>query len=323
MVQHFFATIIVVGSFIARAEAAGPVDTAGPATVVVDTAGPAKVVVDTLKAVDSLPVKKHMVKRSHPEIGMTYQSNDVYLGRRDSARLPYFIPAVSYYHKSGLFATASVDYLKTAAVSRVDLVSVDAGYMFTAHKYDGTFTLTKYWYNSQSTNVASDIRAAIAYMNGYDLGFIKPRLTTTLNFGDKVDFEGIFDLEHTFVFFHDDMDVTPTFSVAGSTLHFYDYYRRRKYKLTKNAKKKAGVANVTGSVVDASAFRIMDYEPSLPLEYSIGKFTVNFTPTYAIPVNPATIDVHTVKENGVATDRMKQEKIGNTFFFTCEVSFLF
>jgi hypothetical protein len=300
-------TIIVMGSFIARAQ----------------TVGPSKPVADSLKVVDSLPVRKHVVKRSHPEIGMTYQSNDVYLGRRDSARLPYFIPAVSYYHKSGVFATASVDYLKTAAVSRVDLVSVDAGYMFTAHKYDGTFTFTKYWYNHQSTNVASDIRAAIAYMNGYDLGFVKPRVTTTLNFGDKVDFEGVFDLEHTFVFFHDDMDVTPTISVAGSTLHFYDYYRRRKYKLTRNAKKKAGIANVTGSVVGASSFRIMDYEPSVPLEYTIGKFTVNFTPIYALPVNPATIDVHTVKENGVATDRTKQEKIGNTFFFTCEVSFLF
>lgn len=297
-------TIFVMGSFIARAQTARPI-------------------ADPTKVVDSLPVRKHAVKRSHPEIGMSYQSNDVYLGRKDSARLPYYIPAVSYYHKSGFFATASADYLKTPSVSRVDLVSVDAGYMFTAHKYDGTFTLTKYWYNSQSVNIASDIRAAISYMNGYDLGFIKPRVTTTLNFGDKADFEAVFDLEHTFSFFHDDMDVTPTFAVAGSTLHFYDYYRRRKYKLTKNAKKKAGVANVTGSVVNAASFRIMDYEPSVPMEYSIGKFTVNFTPTYAIPVNPATIDVHTVKENGVATDRTKQEKIGNTFFFTCEVSFLF
>jgi hypothetical protein len=272
---------------------------------------------------DSLPAKTH-VKRSHLEIGMNYQSNDVYLGRKDSARLPYFIPSISYYHKSGLFVSASLDYLKTAQISRIDLFTLDAGYMFTAHKYDGALTVSKYFYNSQSTNITSDIRAAIAYQNSYDFGFIKPGFTATLNIGSKVDFEGLFELSHTFLLFNDDLDITPTFAAGASTLNFYDYYRRRKYTIQKkNKPKQTGIANVTGSVIHASTFQLMDYEPTMPIEYSIGKLTLSLTPTWSIPVNPATIDVHTVRDNGTTLNRTTTEKIGNTFYFTAGASIMF
>ena len=263
-------------------------------------------------------------KHSHLEVGMSYQSDNVYLGRKDSSALHYYIPAISYYHKSGLFFTASLGYLKNTTASRVDLVTLEAGYMFTAHKYDGVFTVSKYYYNSQSTNLTSDIREAIAYGNGYDLGFVKPRLTATINIGSKTDVEGLFDLEHTFSLLDDKLDITPTFSVAGSTLNYYDYYHRRKYKIQKkNSSVQTGIADVTGSVINAAAFRIMDYEPALPIEYTIGKCTISFTPAYAIPVNPATIGITTVRQNGTKTIRIQQEQIGNSLYFTGEISFIF
>ncbi len=48
------------------------------------------------------------MRESHFEAGISYQSNDVYLGRKDSTVLPYIIPAFSYYHLSGLYATVSL-----------------------------------------------------------------------------------------------------------------------------------------------------------------------------------------------------------------------
>ncbi len=273
---------------------------------------------------DSLPTKKHPAKTSHLEAGMSYQSNDVYLGRKDSAVLPYYIPAVSYYHKSGLYASASLSYLKNSTASRIDLVTLEGGYLITAHKYDGQFTVSKYFYNSLSTAITSDIKASVAYQNGYDLGIVKPSATFTVNIGDKVDYEGLLEISHTFNLFDDKLDFIPTFAAAGSTLNYYDYYRKRRYNIKKKKKVvQTGTANVTGSVVNASTFKLMDFEPTMPIEYTIGKCTLNFTPTYSIPVNPATIAIQTVRDNGTIINKTQTEKISNTFYFTLGVSFLF
>lgn len=273
--------------------------------------------------VDTLPAKKHVVKRSHLDVGMSYQSDNVYLGRKDSARLPYYIPAVSYYHKSGVYASASIGYLKNSTVSRLDLITLEAGYMFTAHKYQGMFTASKYFYNSQSTNVTSAITSSIAYQNGYDLGPVKPSLTVTLNIGDKVDYEGRLEIGHTFTLLNDNLDLSPSVSVAGSTLHYYDYYRKRRYTIKNKKGTQTGMADVSGSVLDASTFKLLDYELLAPIEYTIGKCTFSFTPIYSIPVNAVTIGIHTARDNGTTVDRTKTEGIEDAFYFTLGVNFLF
>src|SRR5215469_18695451 len=40
-------------------------------------------------------------KKSHWVAGLTYQNNDVYLGRRDSIAVPYLSPSFGYHDKSG------------------------------------------------------------------------------------------------------------------------------------------------------------------------------------------------------------------------------
>ena len=269
------------------------------------------------------PIPHH--RRTHFGVGMTYQNDDVYLGRKDSTRLPYYTPTVSWFHKSGLYATASASYLNNATASRIDLVTLEAGYMFTAKKYSGTFTISKFFYNSQSTAVTSDITSSVDYTNSYDLGFIKPSLTTTLNMGTKTDFATTLGLSHTFELINDNLDISPTLYAAASTQDFYnDYYRNRKYQIKKKKQVVGtGTATVTGTVLDASTFKILDYEATMPIEYSIGKCTISFTPTYSIPVHPATLQIHTVRDDGVITDTTRTEKIANTFYFTLGLDFLF
>ena len=273
---------------------------------------------------DSARDKYDPVRHSHFEAGISYQNNDVYLGRKDSTVLPYYIPAFSYYHKSGLFATVSLNYLKNSTESRIDLMTVEGGYMFTAGNYEGQFTASKYFYNAQSTSVTSEIMASLAYENSFDFGFIKPSLTGTLNMGSKLDMEALFGLEHTFYLAGDKLDITPTFAMAGSTQNYYDeYYKKRRYNIKKIQKLQPNVVSISGTVLDASAFKILDYEPTIPINYRIGKCTINFSPTYSIPVHPATVNIQTQLINGTAVNRIKTEKIENTFYWTLGVSFLF
>ena len=274
---------------------------------------------DTAKE-DQLPVKK-----SHFETSLSYQSNDVYLGRKDSSVLPYFIPEFSYYHKSGIFISASLYYLKNQTASRIDLVTIDAGYQFNTGHYDGQLTLSKYFYNSQSTSVTSEISASAEYQNGYDFGFMKTTFTGTLNIGNKLDFAGLLGLEHRFSLIDDKLNITPTFAVAGSTQNYYsDYYKSRRYTIKrKGVAAQTALEKISGTVVNASSFKILDYEPTMPIEYTMGKCVISFVPTYSIPVNAALVDIQTTKANGTVVNRTKTEQLENTFYWTLGISILF
>ena len=266
-----------------------------------------------------------ITKRSHFEAGISYQSNDVYLGRKDSTVLPYFIPEFTYYHKSGLYVTASLNYLKNSTFSRIDLITLEGGYKFSIGDYDGLFAVSKYFYSNQSTSVTSELKASLDYQNSFDMGFIKPLMEVTLNIGSKLDVAAQLGLEHSFYLLDSKLDITPTFMVNASTQNYYnDYYKKRRYTIkSKTQPPQTGIASITGTVIDASTFKILDFEPSLPINYRIGKCTINFTPTYAIPVHPTTIAVQSVRQNGTVINRTRTENIENSFYWTVGVSFLF
>ena len=285
---------------------------------------PADTVLIIVKDSSSTAESTGLLHKSHFEAGMSYQSNDVYLGRKDSTVLPYYIPTFSYFHKSGLYATVSLNYLKNSTESRIDLVTLEGGYMFTTGKYEGQFTASKYFYSAQSTNVASEISASLAYENSFDFGFIRPSFTGTVNIGSRLDFEGLFGVEHTFYFLSDKGDITPTFAFAGSTQNYYDaYYQNRKFNIKKLQKQQPNISKITGSVLDASAFKILDYEPTIPVNYRVGKCIFNFTPTYAIPVHPAEVSIQTTMTNGTVLNRTRIEKIENTFYWTLGFTYQF
>jgi hypothetical protein len=262
--------------------------------------------------------------RSHFEAGLSYQNNDVYLGRKDSTVLPYYIPVFTYYHKSGLFATFCLNYLKNSTASRIDLVTLEAGYQLLKGGYEAQFTASKYFYSSQSTSVTSEISASLAYENSFDFGFIKPFFTATLNISSQLDIEGLFGLEHSFYLLSGKMDFTPTFAMAGSTQNYYNnYYKKRRYNIKKEQKSIPGVSSISGTVLNASDFKILDFEPTIPINYRIGKCTINFSPTYSIPVHPATVAIQAMLTDGTILNRVKTEKIENSFYWTLGVSFLF
>jgi hypothetical protein len=277
--------------------------------------------VDSIPPADSVSTTK---KKSYLMAGLSYINDNVYLGRKDSARLPYLTFNLGYYFKSGFFIDGSVNYLASSD-NRIDAVNFDAGYSFTANKYSGEVTFSKYFYSSQSTNVKSAVKSSLSYFNSYDFGFIAPTFTAFLNFGNKTDFGGMLGLEHTFYALDDKIDITPTFTANASTQNYYNnYYKTRRYTIKrKNKAPVTGVANVTGIVENASELKILDYEASLPIDYTSGKFTFSANPVYAFPVNPSIVQVTTTKANNTSTTRINTEKIKNSFFITIGVTYKF
>jgi hypothetical protein len=76
-------------------------------------------------------------------------------------------------------------------------------------------------------------------------------------------------------------------------------------------------------VEGASQFKMLDYEFTLPVNYTIKKFTFNFTPTYAIPVHPDVVDITTQIANQPPKTRTVTEKLGNSFYWQAGVTLKF
>lgn len=260
---------------------------------------------------------------SYWEAGISYLSNSTYLGRQDSSKVPYITPTIGYYNKSGLFITGSMSYLNSAAVSRIDLIEFQAGYTLVIKKFAGEISATKDFYNSQSQNVKSETKGNLNAVASYDLGFIKPTVQGGIVFNSTDDYNAGFGLEHSFFFDDDNFEIAPSFLLNASTQNYYNtYYIKKKYAKKKKNPTGPGTT-ISAYLPNASEFKIMDYQFSLPMDYSAGKFIFNFTPTLAIPVNPNIVTTTTTLPSGFSSTKTKVEKLSNLFFWSVGVTYSF
>jgi hypothetical protein len=65
----------------------------------------------------------------------------------------------------------------------------------------------------------------------------------------------------------------------------------------------------------------LDYEASVPFSYTINKLVINFTPTYAIPINPASIDIQTKQSNGTSGSKSIVENNSNSFYWAIGLTY--
>jgi len=280
---------------------------------------------DTSSILDSLYGLREKTKKSYFQASLTYENDNVYLGRKDSTAIPYLTPALGYYHKSGLYLQVSLGYLNEGSSSRIDEFSIEGGYVISKGNYDGQFNATKYYYSSLSTNINSEISGSLAFDNGYDLGLVRPSLNGTLNFGKKTDYILGFGIDHSFQAIDEKLEIDPKIAVNGGTQNFYnDYYKNRRYTVKRKGQKPiVGVAKVSGEVLNPDVFKILDYEGSVSLNYVVGKFTFNLTPTYAVPVNPSTIAITETLQSGIVLNKTHSEKLSNTLYWTVGGQFNF
>jgi hypothetical protein len=258
------------------------------------------------------------------EAGISYLSNGVYLGRSDSLKTPYITPSIGYYDKSGLFITGSLSYLSSSTQSQIDLFDLEVGYIFSTNNMDGSVSLSKDFYNSKSYAVKSETKGSLNSYLGYNLGFIKPSIQAEIAFSSKPDYTAGLGLEHTFYASDDNLEITPSFLMFASTQNYYNsYYGQRKYSSKRKKTSNTSASNITATLPNAAKFKIRDYEFSVPVDYSAGSFTFNFTPTFAIPINPAFVVLTAKSANGVTYTKTNTENLSNVFYWSAAVTFSF
>ncbi|HEU0063413.1 MAG TPA: hypothetical protein VFQ58_00215 [Flavisolibacter sp.] len=261
--------------------------------------------------------------KSHFKFGLNYTSDNVYLGRKDSVKVPYLTPSFGYYNKSGFYISGSLSYLPTSGESRIDLFSVEAGYTFSKKKLEGEFAISKDFFSGNSFNVKSEVTGSTTGTLSYNLGFIKPSLGYGISFSNNTDYSLTGGIEHDFSFADDKFTISPAIIFNGSTQNYYSsYYSKRKYAKTR--KGKVAAYNITANVFGVDNFKIMDYEFSVPFEYTANKITFNFTPTLAMPVNPNQVDL-TISPSGGGSSYSKiiTEKLNQFVFWSFEINYKF
>jgi len=261
--------------------------------------------------------------RSHFQANLTYQSNNVYLGRQDSTKLPLLTPEISYLFKSGFEIDFSVGI--NSATWMLNSWTLDGSYSFSKGNYNGQATLSWFNYSVNSGSPNASQKGSLAYDNSYNFGFIQPDLTLTWSFAEHPDYQLSFALEHEFDFLSSgNLSVTPTATMNASTQNFYnEYYKNRRFVIPRPGKPPLPAnVSITGEVLNSDQFQIMDYEFSAPVNFTAGKWTFNFTPTYALPVNPADLLI-TVTTNNHQVSKMYKETLSNTFYTQIGITYAF
>ena len=257
-------------------------------------------------------------KGSHLGISANYLSNAVYSGRKDSAAVPYFRPALGYYHKSGIYITAgSALLLNSSNPASVDAVTFNVGYDFNiGDKINAGLNIEKSFYTNSSYAVQSEIKGEGGIYMGYDANFVSINASSYMMYSTALDVSTTFGLSHSINLGKNDngWEINPAVKANFGSQNFYQaYYSNRKYSANrgKGSSKKGGTSSSSStpspklSFTTKSAYTILDYEITAPIKFSKKTWGLYLEPVYAMPHSPVTY---------LIDNRLHTEKLTNSFF---------
>ena len=276
---------------------------------------------------DSVEQSK-MEDPSYVSIAVNFMNDAVYLGRKDSISAPYLYPSITYFNKTGLYATGSFSFLTKSNESRIDLFLGTIGYEINSIKFSGDISFTKYFFNTDSYNVISEVEADLTATLGYDFDVFNLNLSLT-NFFNKNSTSDIFlssEISHDFVSTDRKFQISPTMGIFLGSQNFYkEYYIYNRFGSERSTGTGQGAGQGTGGTADpietttvvleeSEKFDLMAVEFSIPIWYMAKPFTVSFLPVLVVPQNPATLTVDSA---------IYEEDLENTFYWMVGLSYRF
>ena len=250
---------------------------------------------------------------------VSYISDAVFMGRRDSIAAPYIFPSIGYYDASGFFADATLSYLTASEEQRVDVFLLSGGYLFDSKKWSGGITATGCFYNDESYNVQSEISSSINVLLSYDLDYMELsiHLGSFFNSGNNTDFFTSFFIERAFINEKETFVFKRSVGISGGRQIFYEAYYQSN-RLGNRKGQGAGNSSQTESTAvtfeESSSFNILNIELSTPIEYHHKSFIFSFTPSIAFPQSSATI---------VTEDAVFEEDLDSVFYWMAGISYWF
>lgn len=251
---------------------------------------------------------------------LDFVNNYVYVGRASSDIYPYLTPAVTYTHKSGFYVGGSLSFLTVKDSGQLDMGYLSLGYAKTFGNLETSIDINKYWYNSTSLNPKANVGSDITLNGAYDFGPVRASASVFTMFSAHTDWGSTLALDHSFYLLDEALEITPTLTMwAGTTKYLGKHYE----KVFTPKRLNGNSYTVAVDLSDATRFKVLDFELSLPITYSLGKWSFYAIPVYAMPVNAANAVVTITKPNGQQVNKNFTEKLSNRFFFSLGVEYEF
>ncbi len=263
---------------------------------------------------------------SYFSLSLGFISDAVYLGRKDSITAPYLYPSITYYNKSGFYAIGSFSYLTKPDDSRIDLFLGSVGYDFTSNDLSGDFSITKYFFNTDSYNVISEVEADITASLKYDFDIFNLSVSSTffINKNSDSDFFISTEIGHDFVSSNNDFQISPGIGVFFGSQNFYEeYYINNRFGSNRTGSGSGSGQGTGGNeptttttvvMQESEKFDLMAIELSLPIWYINKPFIISFLPILVMPQNPATLTVDST---------VYEEDLETTFYWMAGISYRF
>ena len=266
-------------------------------------------------------------KKPYFKIQISYLTNYVYGGRKDTIDYPYLTPSIEYNHKSGLYANASLSYLANNN-SRIDVSNIELGYSSdTIGKFSGSVFLNKSFYNNNSQNVQSDVNLTAGLNIVFDAKYFNLTSAASLLIGSGKDFALTLSADHTF-YLHNDakysLTITPTLATYFGGTGFY-----QTNTVNRINPRNGNTNEVTEKIISPKKFQILSIELSTPLYFDKTNWGLFFTPTFAVPVKPINTKFNYYDKQGRLLNTPQHhstsitETLSTTFFAEFGVYFKF
>lgn len=250
---------------------------------------------------------------------VSFISDAVFMGRKDSIAAPYLLPSIGYYDKSGIFLDVSASYLTSSNESRVDLFLLSAGYLFNSKNWSGGIAGNGYFFNQDSYNVQSEMTAGITGLLSYDLKVFEASLAASSFFStdSNTDIFAELTVGRTFYAAEKSFLIKPSVSVGAGTQNFYEaYYQSSRLGNRKDHSTGNQNQSISNNIVinEATQFNILNIELSIPLQYYYKSFIFSVIPVVAFPQSSATI---------TTDDAVISEDLESTFYLSAGISYWF
>lgn len=259
-------------------------------------------------------------EKSELRVGINFNSDYYFMGRSDSAKAPYLSPFVGYYHKSGLSLRSSFSYLASSEDRRIDLFTISGGYNYYGKKVAAGFSVSEYFFSSDSYSVQSEMNTYLNGYVGYDFDVFMIYADASLGFSNGTDVFLGAEINRTFYALRNHLRIIPAVYInAGTQSYYNEYYALRSTQTGsgKNGKGMSGQnasANQVLQISESAKFELLDYEAELQVNYKIGRTLFFISSTWTFPVNPATI---------ISDEGSYEEKIKNGFYWSSGVRLTF
>ena len=246
------------------------------------------------------------------------------MGRADSIALPYLVPSIGYFHKSGLFVTGALSYVTAEGDNRVDLFTLSGGYDYFGKKTAAGISVDQYFFSKESYSVQAEMRTYISGYVGYDLKAFMLVADASLGVSDDLDVFLGGEISKTFDLFRDRFTITPAFYTNLGTQRYYNAYYTQRTLTTGSQGSSGGKgkgpasgsnggtpmmpATITEISIQASdKFQVLDYELGVSMSYKLNRFRFTASGMFLFPVNPATV---------VTEDGTYEEDLDNGFVWS-------